>query len=290
MSRPEAAGPKKAPHRVAAGAAARDPDVRLRTMPADHTPRRRSLQALQSLFALLILGVLAAGLAGCSTGDFVRTREPALNDDMHRWEGAEVTGSVGRPASDFQLTDSERTLRDLAYFYIEPPHSRPFWKGVFGDYEPIPSPWRQPPHFDPTVYGRRLIDEPHRSDASRYSQLIDDVRNDTIRLQPFSAVALRVADYDQKRNASLKYIADLSPRERTDALARMNENAMIVQWAAQCVQQRIASYHWALGRLVIHAPDSMAAEADRLITDLTVRSATAIRSTPIVGQVLTVKG
>ena len=76
--------------------------------------------------------------------------------------------SVGLAPSQFQLTENERQLRDLAYPLIEPPHSRPAWKSVFGDYQPLPSPWRQKVVFDRTMYGRALIDEPHRSHASRY--------------------------------------------------------------------------------------------------------------------------
>ena len=85
---------------------------------------------------LLALILLTSGLmlAGCSGGDFGRTREDFRNDDMHRWLGAEATGSVGMKASQFQLTDGERQLRDQAYPVIEPPHSRPAWKAVFGDY------------------------------------------------------------------------------------------------------------------------------------------------------------
>jgi hypothetical protein len=261
-------------------------------MPVDRHWSLARLRFPTSSFSIVVLGLLTAtlGLGGCATGDFGRTRDSALNDDMHRWVGAEATGSIGRRASDFQLTDSERTLRDLAYFFIEPPHSRPYWKGVFGDYEPIAAPWRQPPRFDRTAYGRQLIDEPHRSHASRYAQLDDDVRNDITRLDPFFATVARVADLDQKRSASLKYVTDLSSRERADALARMKENALIVQWVDLCLQQRIASYRWALEWLVIHAPDAMAAEVDRVIANLSARSASALGATPVVSQVLTVKG
>ena len=108
-------------------------------------------------------------LGACSGGDFGRTREDFVNDDMHRWIGGEATSSVGLRPSQFQLTDNERQLRDLAYPLIEPPHSRPAWKSVFGDYQPLPSPWRQAVAFDRTAYGRALIDEPHRSQSSRYA-------------------------------------------------------------------------------------------------------------------------
>lgn len=230
-------------------------------------------------------------LGGCAGGDFGRTRLSARNDDMHRWIGIEATASIGARASDFQLTDNERLLRDLAYPFIEPPRSRPAWKGVFGDYEPIPAPWRQKPVFDRSAYGRQLIDEPHRSHASRYGSLIEDVRDDITRLDPFYAAAARVFDLDAKRKASLGSISELSPRERDDAIARMRENVLIVEWVQQCLERRIASYRWALERLVVHAPDGLAAEADRLIGELARRAAQAPLLAPAVaGRALTTKG
>ena len=217
-------------------------------------------------FSILLATALLLG--GCAGGDFGRTRDDFRNDDMHRWLGAEATGSVGLKASQFQLTDGERQLRDQAYPVIEPPHSRPAWKVVFGDYQVIASPWRQKVVFDRTAYGRALIDEPHRSDASRYSQLIDDVRDDITRFEPFYSTAARVLDLDRKRNASLANVSQLSPRERADAVARMEENTLIVQWVQQCQERRISSYRWALERLVIRAPDNIAGEADRLINEM----------------------
>ena len=62
--------------------------------------------------------------------------------------------------------------------------------------------------FDRTAYGRQLIDEPHRSHTSRYSQLMDDVRDDMTRFEPFFTNAIRVIDLDRKRNASLSCFAD----------------------------------------------------------------------------------
>src|SRR5438477_5858357 len=151
-------------------------------MPEPHDPIRCSSSAL-----LLLSSVM---LGACSGGDFGRARDDMRNDDMHRWIGAEATASVGLHPSQFQLTDAERQLRDLAYPLIEPPHSRPAWRTVFGDFQPIASPWRQAPAFDRTAYGRALIDEPHRSHSSRYAQLIDDVRDDVTRLDLFFARAV----------------------------------------------------------------------------------------------------
>jgi hypothetical protein len=259
-------------------------------MPDTRHPIRVTHRALGCTSAMA-LAVISLGLAGCSGGDFGRTRQDFLNDDMHRWMGAEATGSLGLPPSQFQLTDNERQLRDLAYPLIEPPHSRPAWKSVFGDYQPLPSPWRQRVVFDRTSYGRLLIDEPHRSHASRYAQLIDDVRDDLTRFEPFYATAVRVTDLDRKRNVGLANVSELSPRERADAIARIQENSLIVQWVQQCLEQRVSSYRWALERLVIQAPDNIAAEADRLIGQLAAQAAhPPVVVQPVVTHPLAAKG
>jgi hypothetical protein len=282
-----AAGLKKAPPRAAVAAAAEN---RIPIMP--DTPRLiRTVRWPSASASALMLLTASLALAGCSGGDFGRTREDFRNDDMHSWLGAEATGSVGLQASQFQLTDGERQLRDQAYPFIEPPHSRPAWKAVFGDYQALPSPWRQKVVFDRTAYGRQLIDEPHRSHASRYSLLIDDVRDDITRFEPFYATAAKVLDLDRKRNASMAHVSQLSPREHADAVARMEENTLIVQWVQQCLERRVSSYRWALERLVIQGPDNVAADADRLIGELAKLSANPpVTAQPVVGAALTTRG
>ncbi len=249
---------------------------------------RHPIRCFASALALLLSSVL---LGACSGGDFGRTRDDFRNDDMHRWIGVEATGSVGLQPSQFQLTDNERQLRDLAYPLIEPPHSRPAWRSVFGDYAPMAAPWRQAPSFDRTAYGQALIDEPHRSHASRYSQLIDDIRDDVTRFESFFASAIRVLELDRKRNAALAHISELSPRERADAVARMQENSLIVQWVQQCLERRVASYRWALERLVLQAPDNIAADADRLIGELAAQTANPpVAARPLIERPLATRG
>src|ERR1700722_10309350 len=282
MERTAAAVRKRAPQRVAVGADAE------RTGHFEMPEVRYPIRHLLPVPLLISIGVT---LSACSGGDFYRTRADFRNDDMHKWVGREATASVGMLPSQFQLPDNERQLRDLAYPLIEPPNSRPAWKSVFGDYAALPSPWRQRPVFDRTAYGRLLIDEPHRSDASRYAQLIDDVRDDITRFEPFFANAILVLDLDRKRNASLAHISELSPRERADAVARMQENTLIVQWVQQCLEQRISSYHCAVERLVLQAPDNMAADADRLISELAAQTANPpVAAQPVIGHVLSTRG
>lgn len=236
-------------------------------MPATMKPMQTGLRFTRPFFLSASL-LITAALGGCASGDFGRTRSNALSDDAHRWLGVEATASVGLASSQFQLTDNERLMRDLGFQIIEPPKSRPLWKSVFGDYKPLPAPWRQTPVFDRTAYGRLLIDEPHRSSMSRYNELIDDIRDDLTRFEPFCSVAARVSELDAKRNASLKLVSALSPRERADAIARMDENALIVQWVDQSLQRHVSSYRWALERLVIQTPDNVAGNVDTLIGEL----------------------
>jgi hypothetical protein len=184
-----------------------------------------TFRQMRCLSSALMLALTGATLGACSGGDFGRTRADMRSDDMHRWLGAEVTSSVGARASQFQLTDEERQLRDLAYPLIEPPRSRPAWKSVFGDYKAMPSPWRQNVVFDRTTYGRTLIDEPHRSHSSRYAQLMEDVRDDITRFEPFFASAIRVIDLDRKRNASMRQVSELSPGEGGRGRAHAGELA-----------------------------------------------------------------
>jgi len=160
-----------------------------------------------------------------------------------------------------------------------------------GEYSALPSPWRQKVVFDRTAYGRTLIDEPHRSHASRYAQQMDDVRDDISRFEPFFASAVRVIDLDRKRNASLAHISGLTLRERDDAVARMQENSLIVQWVQQCLERRVSSYRWALERLVLQAPDNQAADVDRLINELAAQTANPpVAAQPVAGQALSVRG
>src|SRR5258705_10548079 len=106
-------------------------------MPETCFPIRTNLQVPISSPALALLWI-SVTLGGCSGGDFGRTRQDVLSDDMHRWIGGEATASIGLRASQFQLTDNERQLPDLAYPPIQPPPSRPALKSLFGDFTPIP--------------------------------------------------------------------------------------------------------------------------------------------------------
>jgi len=214
------------------------------------------------ILALLIL-------PGCSsTGDFGRLQQPLVSDDIHAWVGQEAAARSGAPVSVNNLTNDERTLRDLAFPLIEPPYDRQRWDAVVYEYGVKRSFRRELWAFDTAAYYAHLQGEFHRSSTARYNQLIDDMRNDIVRLEPFFATAHRVVDIDQRREKTMQIVADLSPPERISALARVGENSLTIAWVHHSLTQRCASYRYALEHLTVAEPEPVAAETERILTEL----------------------
>jgi len=210
-----------------------------------------------------------AVLPGCSsTGDFGRLSDALVTDGIHSWVGREAAASAGAPVSTYNLTEDERTLRDLAFPLIEPSYDRLRWDAVVYEYGTKRSFQRELWAFDPTAYYQHLQATPHRSSAGRYNQLIDDIRNDIVRIDPFFMTARRVVDLDRRREASMEQIAALTPAERLDAQARVDENSLTIAWVRNSLDQRCASYRFALEHLAVAEPQPIAADADRVLTEL----------------------
>jgi hypothetical protein len=210
-------------------------------------------------------------LAGCANGDFGRLKSSLVRDDMHDWVGKDAPGRQGKTPSQFALTDAERQLRDLAYPLIEPPYDRQRWYSVIAEYGLMRS--SDVPNFDRTAYATQLLSTPVRSHTARYAKLIEDIRNDVIRVDPFFAVARYVVDMDRKREQSLNRFAGSNKESRADARARIAENVAVIVWVQKSLRAREASYQLALEKLVVEVPSPMAAEAERSVTLLQTRIA-----------------
>jgi hypothetical protein len=238
------------------------------------TRRPRSLQVLRGCgratsFVFLIAAACLSG--GCVlNGDFGRIRPELTAENMHDWVGRDAAVAVGGPISEFRTTDQERDLRDRAYALIEPPYNRGRWDSVMREYG-LSRDAERPRPFDRTEYLYKLHKVYRRSEASAYAQIVTDARNDVERLQPFFATATRVTDMDRRRKESLVHVSNLNPRERFNAIARNRENAAIIAWVCVALKERIASYRFALERLVVAVPNADAAEADRAIGLLSTR-------------------
>src|SRR6202007_1800410 len=79
------------------------------------------------LFVVPRRGTPGPGLLGSSN-------PPAVADNIHAWVGQEAASRAGAPISLANLTEDERTLRDLAFPLIEPAYDRDRWDAVVYEY------------------------------------------------------------------------------------------------------------------------------------------------------------
>jgi hypothetical protein len=223
-----------------------------------------------------LIGVSALFLlAGCA-GDFGRLRPELVSPDIHDWVAEDATGSV---KSSFQLTDYERQLRDLAYPLIEPPQLRQDRDSYAREYGRNRAQYHS--GSDTTAYAAWLVSYPARSPSSRYFRLLDDIRNDTTRAPHFFETAAHVADMDRKRKRAFAYIQVTSGGERGEARRRMDENAAIVAQVQNSLDLRVASYRFAMERLIIMSPSSQAAQVELMINQLKATIARYRNGAPI---------
>ncbi len=231
-------------------------------------------------FALSVF-LIASGLslAGCGVnGDFGLVNRDLVRDDIHDWIGREKPADVTAPPGNFQLTDDERQLRDLAYPLLEPPYNRQKYHSVVSEYGGTPQTLQE--SADRTVYFAHLVNIDDRSPAARYAQLIDDIRNDSTRLPGFFEAAGRVLDLDNKRLRSMALVPSLSASERAQAKERVRENARVISMVRTSLTRRSASYRFALERLAVMSPMPQAADADRTLSQLNAGIAQYQHGTP----------
>jgi hypothetical protein len=127
------------------------------------------------------------------------------------------------------------------------------------------------PYPDRSAYASRLFTTAYRSQTARYNRLIEDIRNDVNRIDPFFGTARYVLDVDRKREKALAYVSQLTAEERDNTLTRIAENRNIVLWVQGSLAERALSYKIALERMVIAAPSPVAVEAERALTLLQQR-------------------
>jgi hypothetical protein len=218
---------------------------------------------------LAIAALILATLLPAAAGDFGRPSRSVLEDLIPRqfWKGP-VTGY-----SSYPLTDLEEELRDRAYALIRPNEPRGRWNLILLEFHIAQVLPPSATSFDVTAYGRMILWTPGRSEASQYQRFIDDVIADTQLVGPFVVIACKVADMDAKRERSLQFVTAAQPDEVENAVGRVRENKMTTAWVRQAMFDRIASYRYALERLVIAVPSKLAIDAERALVKFTSRVA-----------------
>ena len=211
---------------------------------------------------LTLIALAIAAVSSAHAGDFGRPK-PSLLEGLippQFWKGP-VIGH-----SSYPLTDLEEELRDRSYVLIRPNEPRGKWNIYIAGFQLA---HLIPPGFfayDHTEYARMLLWTPARSEASSYNRLMEDMASDGRLVGPFVVVACAVADLDLKRERSLAYVSTLSEGEAANAFGRIRENRLVTAWVQRALHWRLASYRYALERLVIAVPSRLAVDAERALT------------------------
>ncbi|MFA6266597.1 MAG: hypothetical protein WC670_12920 [Pseudolabrys sp.] len=217
------------------------------------------------MFSLALL--LAPVLAGCGVnGDFGEVNPTLVRDDIHDWVGRDDAKGRAISPSSFELTDDERQMRDLGYPLLEPPYNRQKVYSVLSEYGMTP--WVLKQAANPASYYDHMMSGEVRSPSSRYALLTDDIRNDGERLPQFFETAGRVVDFDVKRKKSLAFVRGLTEAERTNTFNRIRENDRVLSLVRVSLTRRVASYRYALERLVISSPSQQAVQAEQALNRL----------------------
>jgi hypothetical protein len=219
--------------------------------------------------ALAVSAALAGLLAGCArTGDFGRPEPNLVNDALLPAAGAALAYVRDEPVSSFRLTDDEREMRDLAWGVVTPPLARQRRDRLLAELRRTRILPAERARLDTTSYVRALLSERYRSSGARYARLEEDVWADARRVEPFFAAAARVAEGDRVRERALSRVPAVTPAEQADALARIEENGLMIAWTRESFDERLASYRYALDRLILATPDPAAVEVAAAIDAL----------------------
>ena len=187
--------------------------------------------------------------ASSHAGDFGRPKPSLLEGLIPQqfWKGP-VTGY-----SSYPLTDPEEELRDRSYALIRPNEPRGNWNIYIAGFQIA---HLLPPSFtysDHTEYTRMLLWTPARSEASSYNRLIEDMDGDGRLTSPLSRSPARSPISFQARAQPRLCERAVGRRDR-QRLWRIRENRMVTAWVHHRRRRRVASYRYALERLVIAVP------------------------------------
>jgi hypothetical protein len=203
--------------------------------------------------------VLGAGLlllADCNRnelGDFGRRPDNVVTGSLLPKAGLVSAWWRGDPASLYPFTDDEIEMRDRAWRFLMPSHDKANLQLAIAELaytRVLPT----VPHSGRNHYHLLLMAEDYRSVASRYAKLGQDIEQDRLLMVPFSQAAARVCAADRVRVLAMNDVQQLTHVQREQAVARVAENRMLVDWVRRDMREKAASYRHALEHMTIGAP------------------------------------
>lgn len=200
--------------------------------------------------------ILALAAAGCApSGDFGRPQPSVVNDTLLPTAGAALATIRGEPVSLYRTTDREREMRDLGWAIVMPPHEAQHCDRFLVELRRTRILPASAVRLHKESYVRTLLWTDFRSSTARYARLLEDIEADTQRIEPFFQAAARVDADDRARRLALDVAREVKPVEQRFALARIEENGLMIAWVRDSFADRLDAYRYALDRLMLETPD-----------------------------------
>lgn len=217
------------------------------------------------------LVVLLGATAACGPrpiGDLGRAQPGVLHDQILPAIGKTRAELAGEPASNFNLTDQEREMRDRVWRFLVAPHSNDWFYDFSVELQRTrvsgPSDYK----FKPDRYYRWLRQIDFASSRVRYSAVADHVDADLDTMPATFRSICAVTEVNRQRGIAAREIVGIGEAARENALARKAENDMQIDWFVRAVSYRYDSYGYALDHLLVETPHEDAIEVDRLLSEL----------------------
>jgi len=129
-------------------------------------------------------------------------------------------------------------------------NDRQQWYSVLGELGVGNRPW---PYPDRNATPQGYSPPAYRSQTARLNRLIEDIRNDVMRIDPFFSSARYVTEMDRKREKALAYVSNLTPRSATTRCKAHRRKPQHRALGFRSLHERTESYRVALERMVIAA-------------------------------------
>ncbi len=234
----------------------------------------------------LIAGFTGLPMAGCiqTTGDFGRPQPGFTQDVLMPFTGTVYSRLRGEPSSFYALTEDEKELRNRAWNFLMPETDAPkgAWQQDHLAFHRILPP-RAP---DITLYHRTIMGGPQFgtlvgdspivrrvvnpggafvSLVSRYNRVKDSITADHALIPYFKLVSAQVTQADHIRARSLGHVGHLTEEQRSEAIERICENALIVARVNWAFFDRAAQYRYSLEHLLVEGPEREAIPSERTL-------------------------
>jgi hypothetical protein len=219
--------------------------------------------------AALAMSAFALSACGRPTGDFDRAAPSVVHDQVMPWTGARIADVArGDLVSSFNRTDAEGDLIDRAWQLVRPLHHADWLNGSLIEGQRT----RNLPELDARLsvaaYYENLRIDRFRSSEARYTRIVRDMEADTALVGPFWQQAARVREDDDERLRAWERRSERRPAEMQNAIARVEENARLVDWVWRSLRFRLASYKHAIERIQVETPSNRLYELNLAYNDL----------------------